>query len=341
MAAGGGGYTSEHDAADRTAFAVLLVLVGLVGAGLALAHRQHLSHSSRPGDACPVTANGGLIGFDARTGAVRWTNVVPEGTGLEIDDATDDVHALSAEARPQPDHWMVSERTIDATDGTVTACTTRTAKMTTAEFNDLIGFDDPLEPPLQLGDATIVHWGAGIRATDPSNTGIWGREASHPEVRLGDDLIVSSQQATRSSTTRIDLRTGEERWSTEQRYLGLGGDGSIVVTVDPEDPTAITGRDAETGDVRWEGELPWPDPSRDPRDAIDLGPLLAIPAGEEGRLIVLDSRTGRVRWTAEGGSPGRNWKHSQGGKVEHAALSADGDTIVASVTAWVPDDFVD
>ena len=335
---GAGGSAAEPDAPDHPFLAGLLIVLGLLGAGLALAHRQHLSHSSRPGDACPVTANGGLIGFDARTGEVRWTNVVPEATGLRLTEAGA-VHALSATALPSPDRWVVADRTVDAATGAVTACSQRRATLTAPEYNELIGLDDPLEPPLRLGGTTVAHWADGIRATDASGTGIWSRRAARAEVRQGDDLLVATSDRDGFGTARIDLRTGDERWSADERYLGLGAEGSIVVTADRTRPTAITGRDAKDGTVRWKAELPWPTSTREPHGAMNLGPLIAVPAGEEGRLVVIDSASGRTRWVAEGGSPGRNWKHTEGGDVGSAVLSADGEVVIASVTAWVPDSY--
>lgn len=342
MAAGGGRGTSEHDAHDRAFFAGLLVLVGLLGAGVALAHRQHLSHSSRPGDACPVTSHGGLIGFDARTGAVRWTNVIPDQSHALIREETGEIEVVTARDDPGPSGSVVIERTIDPETGAVSSCDARASTVEPARTNQLLTAETPLDPPLELGGATIVPWGSGIRATDPAGTGIWGVEDARAEARVGDDLIISTFDGDRPGTARIDLRTGDERWSVDGRFIAMGGNGSSVLTGNPGDGGAVTGRDAATGEERWSTRPAWPDPASEPwRSGIDLDRIVAFPAGPDGYLVALDTRTGQVVWEAEGGSPGRNWKHSAGGAVETAVLSPDGDTVVATVTAWIPEDFSD
>lgn len=342
MAGGAGGARGEHDEHDRAFFAGALIAVGLLGAGLALAHRTHLAHSSRPGDACPVTASGGMVGLDARTGAVRWTNVVPSDTALRVDEEAGDVEGASAEATSTADHWVVSERTIDPSTGAVTGCERHKATLTTSETNELRGFSDPLEPPVHLGEATIVKWGNGIRATDPTNTGIWGVESARAEVRIGDDLIVSTRKDDRAGTARLDLRTGEERWSVDEPFITTGDDAAIVLTGSQADATAITGRDAATGEPRWSTHLSWPDPTMEPwNQGFDLGRMVVFPAGPPGAVIVIDATTGRLLWKADAGSPGKNWKYSNPGSVTSAVLAPDGDTVVVAVPAWIPDDFYD
>lgn len=344
MAGAGSERSTEHDEADRTAFAVMLVLLGLVGSFLALGHRQTISRASGPGDACPVEAHGGLVGLDAETGAVRWTNVVPDGGRLEQDEATGEVRFIrAANDGDDPERSLVIERTVDPGTGRITACTTERSGLQVAEHNQRIAGDDPVDPPLVDGDVTVMKWGSGLRATDPINTGIWSLEQARADYRVGGDLIVDEYTADGSAnrTSRIDLRTGEPRWTVDGTLTNTGpGHGTLVINSWAR-PDQLSSVDPETGEVGWTTKVPFFDDEE--KDgvvvAFDLGELVLVPDGDDGKVAAIDAAAGDVRWTATAGTPGRNRKWSLPGDAASAALSADGKTVIVVVDAWMPEQY--
>lgn len=344
MAAGPGGRSTEHDASDRRFFAGLLIVLGLLGTGLALAHRQQLPHSSQPGDACPVTASGGLVGFDARTGEVRWTNIVPESARVAVDEPTGDVvvRTMRQAAGGQID---VRERTVDPDDGRITGCDGAHRDITSDEAAALMGWDDALDPPIELDGTTIAAWADGIRATDGTNTGIWSVRNARALARDGDDLIAATSLGigAREGVARLDLRTGAEEWSVDEHGIRVRGTGATVLTSPWDDEGAVVSRDPATGEARWTARLPAAGDGFVPWafEVFDVGPLVLAPLGDGARLVALDPETGRTVWTGDGASPGRNWKHSEPGSIDSAVLSPDGRTVIATITAWVPDPTID
>ena len=64
------------------------------------------------------------------------------------------VVAIAAPMLAVPATVYADPPAIDAATGAVTACSQRRATLTAPEYNELIGLDDPLEPPLRLGGTT-------------------------------------------------------------------------------------------------------------------------------------------------------------------------------------------
>ncbi|MCU1368960.1 MAG: PQQ-like domain [Ilumatobacteraceae bacterium] len=344
MAGTAGQRSTEHDEADRTAFAVMLVILGLVGSMIALAHRQTITHASAAGDACPTKAHGGLVGLDAQTGAVRWSNVVPDGGSLRLDEETGRIHHVRpAFVDGEPDTAVVVDRVVDPATGRISACTSERSQLSVAPYNNLVGDVDPVDPPLTDADVTVQRWGAGIRATDATNTGIWSIDAGRAEYRVGGELIVvedgrdDTDRPTR--TARIDLRTGEQRWVVDGTLTNRGAGAATLVTRSWTRPDDLSGVDPDTGDVRWTTKVRFDgDTAADGVvDTFDVGSLVIVPTGADGRVAALDARTGELRWTATAGTPGRNRRFSRPGEADGAVLSADGKTVVVSVDTWMPE----
>lgn len=323
----------RHDEADRRSFAVLLVVAGLLFSGIALAHRQHRAHSSNPGDACPVTASGGLVAFDADTGAVRWTNVVPPNSHLEVRDGTEghgEVHLVTPvkEDRPSVD------RTIDAATGSVTACTTGPVPASDAEGEDA----GPLDDPITVGDLTVMRWGAGIRATDPAGTGVWGIDSAHDVTRLGDTMVLSVPvgKTGKQTTSRIDLRTGEALWTGGGMIAAPPTPDRPVITDQVLDRSKVQAIGLDDGTPRWSADVPGLERLNGRPYGYWADDLLVFQTDPGAAVSVIDGTDGSVRWQADGGSPGRNRKASDPGWVTSAVRSPDGDTVIVSVTAFVP-----
>lgn len=334
MAAGAGGAHGEHDESDRRFFAAALIVVGLLVSGVALVHRQGMAHSSRASDACPVAARGALIGFDAETGDVRWTNIVPPDGRLDVDG--DEVHyrTLVNEVQKVKDEFTVVDRTVDPDLGSITACSASRQTIPVPQLNEITGGDDPLEPPIELGGITVMKWAEGIRATDLAAVGLWSTEDDRAIARVDDSLLVTGSRDDGQRTARIDLRTGEVEWSVRGTLINVPPADGVAVTADPTHRRRITGYEVATGERLWTGELP---PQSMPPAATGMGyegtDLMLVPQGEGGRLSAIDLDTGKIRWQADGGSPGRNRRFPEPGYLADAVRSPDGHTVIAVVSA--------
>ncbi len=343
MAAGAGGVRNEHDAHDRAFLVGLLIVLGLLGAGVALVHRQGMAHSSQAGDACPVTARGGLVGYDARTGAVRWTNVVPPEGRLAPDPESGKVRLLRPASYVDglPDRFLMVTREIDPATGRVTACSGVVEDLTQAEQNALNGYDEPLATPMRLDGMLISKWGDGIRATDGTitGTGLWGIPHGQARVRIGDALVVTGSGDGRARTHLLDLRTGETRWSVREKLINAPRAGDPVITADPTHSREITAHDLTTGQVLWTGLLPPGSHASEWRPAYAEKGLAIVPVGDGSEIAALDLATGRVRWQADGGSPGRNGRFSEPGEVADVVLAPEGDIVIVAVNAERPPEY--
>lgn len=336
--------STEHDESDRTAFAVMLVVIGLVGSLIALAHRQGIEHASAPGDACPTEAHGGIVGLDARTGEVRWSNIVPDGGGLRLDEATGELHHIrAANTDDGPDGSIVVDRVIAPDTGRVVSCSSQRSDQQVTEHNQWIYGGDPVDPPISVDGLTIMRWGSGLRATDAENTGVWGLDSARATYRLGDDLIVrvAGEEGEPERTERIDAATGKPRWSVEGILTNRGPGIDTPTTNSWQHMDRLTGLDPASGEERWTTNVPgWSDDLSDGVvSTFDVGSLVIVPNGNDGRVAAIDARTGEVRWTARAGAPGTNDRYSEPGEVHAAALSADGRTVVVAIDSWLGDQY--
>lgn len=310
------------------AVAVVATLALATVVGAVRYYRSGLPESSRPGDACPVTAAGGLVGIDARTGVVRWTNVVPPWGELTSSEGA--VHHRTT-ARPEP-----TDRTVDADTGAITGCRAIT------DIDPSTGPTQPdeLSPGAQVGDLTIVKWGSGLRATDRAGEGVWGTTDMYPSALVGPhDLLVQTERfgnAGQRTAQLVDLRTGTPRW--EQRGLIVNAEPArrLVVLRERGERRRYRAVDVHTGKELWQTTLPAPDPGEDPH-AWEAGGLLVFSMGADGRATAVDARTGQVRWTVVPGAPGRSRRTPDSSGIEDVAGAADGDTVVLAVSAYAPE----
>jgi outer membrane protein assembly factor BamB len=339
MAAGAGGAPGAHDESDRRFFAALLIVVGLLGSGVALVHRQGMAHSSRASDACPAAGRGALIGFDAQTGAVRWTNIVPPDGWLEADADTGAVHyrRLTDYLDGRSDRFLVVDRTVDPATGAVTSCAATKETIPQTERNEQIR-PDPLAEPLELDGMTVMKWGDGIRATDGGLTGaeLWSIPHGQAQTRVGDELVVTGAGDGRARTFLLDLGTGETRWSVREKLINIPGDGTPIVTADPTRSRQISGHDATSGELLWSGRLPPLSRAGAGSPAYPAGDLAIVPVREGGEVAALDLTTGEIRWQTNGGSPGQNRRFSEPGQVGDVVRSPDGRTVIVAVNAERP-----
>lgn len=171
----------------------------------------------------------------------------------------------------------------------------------------------------ELDELTIVRWGTpeARELVDPQRLADLPPGLDQPSLTtyppsdprdfnptlhpLGDGAVLLSDGYTEHTWVVVDARTGEPLWGVR------AGDGHDVSTVGGRltvlgaagDRTDLTTFDARTGErlscVRLDGR---------PTAMADLGDEVAVglhlrDAGEDGdpgRLVVLDSVTGRVRW---------------------------------------------
>lgn len=316
----------------RAAIGAVAAIVLLAAGGAAVGwFRAGLPKGSRSDDACRVTAAGGIVGLDARTGEVRWTNIVPDGGVLRV--ANDAVHHRSV-FHPEP-----TDRTIDATDGTVAACEAITdADPVTGRLPD----PDRLEPSVQVGELTIVPWGSGLRATDETGDGIWGTTDMVAQSLLGDHLLVETgldHDARRRGMALVDLRTGTVAWEQRGLLASAAPAREVVVVRDHGERRRVRALDVRTGTERWRATVPPADVGYEPR-AWEAGDVVVLSLGERGRMVALDAATGEERWQATPGAPGRSRRNPSEGEVRSAA-SDDGRTVVVVVDAFRPQEYVD
>ncbi len=181
-----------------------------------------------------------------------------------------------------------------------------------------------------------MKWADGIRATDATNTGIWSIPHGQARARLGDTLVVTGAGDGRARTRLLDLRTGKDLWSVREKLTSTPVTGVPVITADPTNSRSITGRDLATGRALWTGTLPPLSRAGEWNPAYVAGDLAFVPVGDGSGLAAIDVRTGRIRWQADGGSPGRNRRFSEPGLVDGIVRSPDGDTVIVSVSAERP-----
>lgn len=308
----------------------ILAVVTLTGAVRAVRwYRATNAKASRAGDACRLSANGGIVGLDATTGAIRWTNIVPPGSELAPD---------ASGGRSLHSRTISSQRAVDrtvASDGSVVSCRRIT------DIDPATGPDRPdeLSPGAKVDGLTIVPWGSGLRATDATGKGIWGTTDMTPIALRGDALLVQTQRfgdAQRRTVALVDLRTGAIRW--EQPGLAVNAERArdLVLVRSAGQRRRYQALDADTGVRRWQTTIPAPDDDVSPH-AWEAGGLVVFGLGDDGRVAAVDAATGRNRWTATAGTPGRSRWFPEPGTAHDVAIAADGRTIVVAVDAVAPE----
>lgn len=123
-----------------------------------------------------------------------------------------------------------------------------------------------------------------------------------PPLVLGDRTLVLAGGTLRS----YDTATGREDWVVPAEGAAYGlwyARGTAVVLVDQVSQKArLLGFDPETGDVRWTYRIPGNGLMADQVLSQDGSLVMVLSGGNQ--VQVVDTSSGKVRWTAErGGSP--------------------------------------
>ena len=238
----------------------LAVVVALLvsGIGFDVDFLLQAKAHSRSDDACRVSANGGIVGFDLRTGVVRWTNVVPTGTALRIRDG----HVITI----GPD---LQRRTIDPASGRVTSCEHVRTRPVGA-------FEDP----------AVVHPPAGVG---------WPARRHTLSIVLDGSVVLGRLHSR--DIERRDVTTGRVLWrATLPRPVSevdpVRVHGAFVFSQGRGAHVAVV--DAATGRVRWTADEAAPGRSTHVTEALFVHEAVALPA--EHLLVVevdaLDPRAG-------------------------------------------------
>lgn len=285
------------------------------------------------GDTVLVRGGDGLTAVDARSGVVRWTRGVegPGTTGLErCAVAADGANVACAVLSPTA-HVLH----VDLADGSVTATTplpvgvvdwalleddvllarrdggrlvvARVAPGTTTTDAGRPGVvwrasaplgDRPEARPLLLGsrDGLVTVTGAVavvVRADDGRLLGAWTPARGHNRVDVAttpDGFGVWPSPARGRWFDRTGTARGEVPGSPVTERVTDGSAPEVVLTLSP----LLTAVDVRTGEVLWaRGDGGSLQPSALP---LRLDGLVVLPEGD--RLLGMDVRTGRPRWSA-------------------------------------------
>ncbi|MGW0364977.1 serine/threonine-protein kinase [Streptomyces sp. NPDC002990] len=168
----------------------------------------------------------------------------------------------------------------------------------------------PPAPPFSPWVTPLESQGAGNRIVSCSGA--------------GGALYCSTPQL---AAARLDPADGSVSWSVRAAAPGAGGRaplhvGGLVLT-EAAGGRAVRALDPETGDRRWEKELP-----AGARVVPAAGAVLL--AGGDGEVTALDAATGAVRWTKRIGGVGSLWtagpEGPDGALLYAATPSGDGRT---------------
>lgn len=316
----------------RWAIIGLVLVVGLGATAVARNHRYDQNEFLVLDTACTAEGNGGLVGFDAETGTVRWTRVTPFDPQIsEVDGQL--VLATTAKKEER-------EQVVDAADGHLGPCTD-------APTSKPVATPALLDEPIEIDGLTVVTWGSGLRATDADGNGVWSTEHMRPQARLGDDLLVigTGDDGTAPTLERVDLRTGETRWSVEGGLMRWPSDDGPLLVASMSDDGRITNVDPDDGSTIWSTFLPDEPLRYGFGNAYPAGDVIVFPLAEGSKVAVVDAATGELRWAGDGGSPaaeahpydrsGQPGSYLPG-SITSAALAPDGSTVVVAVRAEDP-----
>jgi outer membrane protein assembly factor BamB len=135
-------------------------------------------------------------------------------------------------------------------------------------------------------------WTSDIRLDDRSGVGV-----ARGAAAVSEDLIAIPTGAT---TTAIDTRSGEVRWTRPQLNHPEAASGAVVGTMpSSRPPYTLAAVDASTGERLWSDPG---DPSYGDVLAVGDGIVVAL---DGGGFVAYDLITGAVRWRAEPGVDGR------------------------------------
>jgi outer membrane protein assembly factor BamB len=166
--------------------------------------------------------------------------------------------------------------------------------------------------------------------TNPTRVGSW-------EVRAEEDVSTDEYDME-----VVVLRDGEELWRDhlpgDHTVIGDSSEGPLVMIEDPTGgtgdlgafgPWSLTGYAADDGTRLWTTGLDGFHMTVSPLDES------TVLVSDLGTMTALDPATGRARWTADLGSPGRGGRYSDPGTFWFVAAGPDGAS-VGLITAVAP-----
>ncbi len=126
-----------------------------------------------------------------------------------------------------------------------------------------------------------------------------GRHVERLGVVIGGTLVVAVGGV---ATMAFATEDGTERWSVEERYLGVGTgsstDAPVVATVARgSDTPTVRGRNVDTGDERWHHVLDADDNFVVAGGTTDRSTVYVTEF--DGFVLALDAADGSVRWSRQ------------------------------------------
>jgi hypothetical protein len=227
-------------------------------------------------DMLVTLGDGRLVGREARTGQVRWAQVIVDDEPISLGDTPDGRVLVAAGA---------SIRAIDRTSGD-TAWTFRSPGALR-----LVA--------LPLGSLTILAADSGtVHALDPSGNVAWRLRGSGPlaapPVRHGRSSLLCFRSPTGATLSSVESASGLRTFEASLDFAPSGTpvpfSGRIAIA-------GTVGGDVVLASLEEDGALAWTEPSP-VGGAVVLAPLPSglIAKGPDGSCAALD-RQGRVVWS--------------------------------------------
>jgi len=257
-------------------------------AGSTLSNRILMTEST----VCLVLDSGGLLTFDAATGAQRWTqpSVVEDWIVL----ASETLVVGSEE----------SIQGIEAVTGTTQWTAERPATLcglTATDERVIIAQEDGLTA--RAAATGSVEWRADIEPIPPTDpdTGVGrNREGSleywmtHGPIlwgigTAGETAVVATKE---NVLVALDTDTGTQRWRTDyEGDLAWVAPSESVVAVGTDD-APVQGFDTVTGKCRWRADIGL-------RQTVELGAETIYTANDHGKVWAYSLATGTLAWRYE------------------------------------------
>ena len=326
----------------------VLVGIGLVVAALVgvLVYRSETDAEpvavGRSSDACPAEGAAGLVGLDAATGEVRWTNVVG--------DSVSKVWAGSAPVDGETHVVVVGEdasvRTVVAKTGAVDRC----PDAAKPRPEDL-----PVPTTIDASGATARDRMAGaVEVVEADGSRRWLADGRELLGASSGGLVVHSDTDPRGiessppafSVEALEPATGAVRWQkdlpgveahvTDEHVIVLDQFPGLDVVPGPHtsmmapDHVRVTAYSLADGHEAWHATIPglaWE------FHAVD-GTVFVPVVGHGLELLAIDDRTGKRRWQVPLPEPGRGGTATGFYGVPGIAV-ADG-VVVAAVQSTEP-----
>lgn len=211
-----------------------LVVVGCLVAAAVYFLRPGPLAVGRAGDACPAEGPAAVVGLDAETGRVQWTNIVGD--------------SVASLRRGRSGHVVVVgqrgvRREVQVSTGRVVGCGRNIAALTRSNRPVATGAD-PEGGDLALRDGARYH-------QEPTTV---------PSVPTAPDggIPAATQPPGGPTVTALD-EAGHTRWRTPGRLVGASPDG-VAIKLDRTSRTPLPIldfeiREPDDGTIRWTKEI--------------------------------------------------------------------------------------